>query len=281
MLPPAPQANEQFLFFLLILSSVFIAAAGYIINDYFDLKIDLVNKPEKIIIDKYIKRRWAIVLHWALSSAGVLISIYISYRTGVWIIAVINFMSVNLLLFYSTTLKRKLLSGNIAVALLTAWVILVVYLFAGADLLSVNGFNDGTHFNERRLFKFTLLYAGFAFITTLVREVIKDTEDMDGDRKYNCDTMPIAWGVPATKVFAAVWLIICMALLAVISIYAWQSGWWPATLYIGLLIIFPMVYILRKLYAANTSGEYRSLSNMVKLVMLAGILSMLLLKLIA
>ncbi len=274
-----PGQNDFMLFCLLILASVLIAAAGYIINDYFDMQIDAINKPGKVIIDKYIKRRWAILMHWAFSSIGLLLSIFISYKTGVWLIAIFNFLSVNLLWFYSTTLKKKLLWGNISVSVLTAWVILIVYFFVGANFL--NKWETVSAFNERRLFKFTVLYAGFAFIMTLIREVIKDTEDMEGDRKYNCNTMPIAWGVPATKVFAAVWLIVGIASLAAIGLYAWQSGWWLATLYILLLVIAPMIFIVRKLYAANVPADYYYLSTLVKMVMLAGILSMLLLKFIA
>src|SRR5450432_4880739 len=90
-------------FILLSLSSVLIAAAGYIINDYFDLNIDQVNKPGNIIIQKFIKRRWAIFWHLSLSFAGVLITFIISWKIGKWIIGVVNLATVFLLLFYSTT----------------------------------------------------------------------------------------------------------------------------------------------------------------------------------
>ncbi len=275
------QPNQQipFLFFLLILASVFIAAAGYIINDYFDLRIDAINKPQRVVINKYIKRRWAIVWHWILSAIGVLISVYVSYKINVWPITLINILCVMALWFYSTTFKKKLLIGNLTIAALTAWVILVVYLFVGADLFSLKGFEaDSENFNVRRLFKFTLLYTCFAFLTTLIREVIKDLEDMEGDRKYACNTMPIAWGVPATKVFVGVWIVVTIAALAIVQLYAWQSGWWLAALYILLLVILPALYLLKKLTKASVSSDYSTLSNIIKLIMLFGILSMLLLK---
>ena len=279
LLKQFPDTSKQILFFFLTLASVFIAAAGYIINDYFDIQIDIINKPGRIVINKFIKRRWAIVWHFTLSSLGILISFYISIKTGEWLISVINIFCVLFLLFYSTTFKRKLLSGNLIIAALTAWVILVVYLFAGADVFSLSGWaNESVDFNVRKLFKFTLLYASFAFTVTLIREVIKDLEDMEGDRKYNCTTMPISWGVPASKVFTAVWIVVCIAALAIVQLYAWQSGWWYVALYTLLLIILPLVYMLRKLYKAATPAHYHALSNIVKMVMLFGILSMLFLK---
>jgi 4-hydroxybenzoate polyprenyltransferase len=279
LLKEQPQHQISLLFFLLIVASTFIAAAGYIINDYFDIQIDAINKPDRVVINKFIKRRWAIIWHWILSIIGVGFSLYVSYKIKEWPIFFINSMCVLALWLYSTTFKKKLLVGNVMIAALTAWVILVVYLFAGADLFSLKGFaTNAENLNVRKFFKFTLLYASFAFITTLIREVIKDLEDMEGDRKYDCNTMPIAWGVPATKVFVGVWLVVTIAALAIVQLYAWQSGWWYAAVYILLLIMLPSIFLIKKLYEANTHTDYHLLSNIIKIIMLFGITSMLLLK---
>jgi 4-hydroxybenzoate polyprenyltransferase len=276
-----PTTTNQFLFFLLVISSVFIAAAGYIINDYFDIQIDIINKPERMVINRFIKRRWAIVWHFILSFIGIFLSFYIGFVTGEWLIGFINIFCVVALVLYSTTFKRKLLSGNLIIAALTAWVILVVYIFGGADVFSIRGWAPQTpELNVRQLFKFMLLYASFAFIMTLIREVVKDLEDMEGDRKYKCTTMPIAWGVPTAKVFTAVWITVCIAALAIVQLYAWQLGWWWAALYIIGLTIFPLAAMLKKLYTASKPADYHLLSNLVKLIMLAGILSMLFVKFI-
>ncbi len=281
LLTKYPTNNNEFLFFILMTASVFIAAGGYIINDYFDIQIDIINKPQRIIINKFIKRRWAIVWHLLLSTLGIILSFYISFRTGVWLISFVNIFCVALLLFYSTTFKRKLLSGNLIIAALTGWVILVVYLFGGADIFSLEGWSaNSSHLNIPRFFKFTLLYTSFAFVMTLIREVLKDLEDMEGDRKYHCNTMPIVWGVPASKIFTAIWISVCLALLAVLQLYAWQSGWWWAALYILFLTFLPLAVLLHKLYKASTTVHYNALSKIVKLVMLAGILSMLFVKFI-
>ena len=274
-----PYFNIQNFYFLLIFASVFIAAAGYIINDYFDIQIDAINKPHKMVVNKIIKRRWAIVWHLLLSTFGIVFSFFISYKIKVWPIFIVNILCVVALWFYSTHFKKQLLIGNLLVAALTAWVVLVVYLFAGADILSLKTFEiNNEHVNVRKLFKFTLLYAGFAFVTTLIREVIKDLEDMEGDRKYECKTMPIVWGVPASKVFVAVWIVVSIATLLGILLYAWQSGWWFVALYIMFLIVIPFTFMLRKLFKASTVSDYHFLSNLIKIIMLAGILSMLILK---
>ncbi len=279
MLSNKASIQLQSVFFLLITASVLIAAAGYIINDYFDIQIDIINKPDRIVINKFIKRRWAIVWHLIFSSTGIIISIYIGIKTHEWLIALINFLCVFALLFYSSTFKKKVLTGNLIIAGLTAWVILVVYLFVGADFFSLSGWVKSTDgFDVRRLFKFTLLYAGFAFLMTLIREVVKDLEDMEGDRKYDCNTMPIAWGVPATKVFVAVWIIVAAIALAIIQLYAWQSGRWLVAVYFLIMVIIPLFYLLRKLFKAGNSADYRLMSSIIKFIMLAGILSMLVLK---
>ncbi|MBP9097279.1 MAG: geranylgeranylglycerol-phosphate geranylgeranyltransferase [Ferruginibacter sp.] len=270
---------DNFLFYLLILASVLIAAAGYIINDYFDLNIDAINKPDKVVVDRTVKRRWAIAWHLVFSFTGILLSLYISYKTGTWIIVVINSLCVLLLWLYSTTFKKKLLTGNVIISALTAWVIIVVYFFAGAAIINYNGWHEGSYaFDVKKLYKFTILYAGFAFILSLIREVVKDLEDMHGDAKYHCKTMPIEWGVPASKVFTAVWIIVCSASLTIIQIYVWQSGWWLSAVYCILFIILPLLFILKELKAAVIPADYHRISSIIKLVMLTGILSMLFFK---
>jgi 4-hydroxybenzoate polyprenyltransferase len=132
--------------------------------------------------------------------------------------------------------------------------------------------------NVSKLFKLAILYAGFAFIISLIREVIKDMEDMEGDEKYGCKTMPIVWGIPATKVFTAVWIIVLVSALVILQFYALHLRWWWSVAYCVVTIIIPLLWILRKLYQAQVPKDYHRLSTAVKLVMLAGILSMIFFK---
>ena len=267
----------QPLFFLLMLASILIAAAGYIINDYFDINIDQVNKPEKMVVEKIIKRRWAIVLHWVITTVGLIISLYVSFKTS-FIIIIVNVLCTLLLWFYSTTFKKKLLAGNIIISLLTAWTIMVLYFATGNTFHFLSVPVPGLSKAMNHIFKFAVLYAGFAFVISLIREVVKDIEDMEGDAKYNCKTMPIVWGVPSSKVFAGVWLIVLIGALIILQLYAFQLGWWITGFYCFLMVLLPLVWILRKLYTAQNTGQYHQLSRLIKLVMLSGILSILFFK---
>ncbi len=256
----------------LSLSSVLIAAAGYIINDYFDLNIDRVNKPDGLIIEKVIKRRSAILWHWFLSGIGVLLGVYVSIKLGNPIIGAANLLCVILLWFYSTIFKRKLLIGNIVISLLTAWVILVMFV------CELRFFMTGWyHAGLNRIFKYAIVYGGFAFIISLIREVVKDIEDMEGDERYGCRTMPIVWGVNVAKVFTATWLVVLISALAVIQFYFLPRAQWIMIAYGILFIDLPLLWILRRLYSAQSPADYHRLSGVIKGVMLAGILSVVLL----
>lgn len=258
------------IFYLLMVASLCIAAAGYIINDYFDLNIDLINKPSKLIIEKYINRRWAIILHLCLSFTGFLISGYVGYKLRNIYIPFFNLMAIAGLWFYSTTFKRKLLIGNVVISILTAWVILVI-------MVAEYKFNrpmDEYSLIVPRLLKVSFLYAGFAFIISLIREVIKDMEDLQGDMKYGCETMPITWGIPVSKVFAGVWLVVLIGSVAALQFYVLQFGWWFSVVYCILVIIAPLLWILQQLYRAQVAEDFHRLSTAVKLVMFTGIVSM-------
>ncbi|MFT3934803.1 MAG: geranylgeranylglycerol-phosphate geranylgeranyltransferase [Chitinophagaceae bacterium] len=260
------------LFWLLVLASVLIAAAGYIINDYFDLHIDQVNKPDAIVIQKIIKRRWAIFWHMSLSLIGLIITIIVCWKIGNWIIGPANTGCILLLLFYSTTFKKKFLIGNVIISLLTAWVVFVLYI---SELDFVTFARVATYqLAMTKIFKLTVLYGGFAFVISLVREVVKDMEDIKGDEKFGCRTMPIVWGIPASKVFAGVWLIVLILAVLVLFAYAILLGWWIAALYVVALVAIPLLMILRKLYNAGNASEFHAISTLIKLVMLTGIVSM-------
>jgi 4-hydroxybenzoate polyprenyltransferase len=258
---------------LLISASILIAAGGYVINDYFDQNIDRVNKPDRLVVGSIIKRRWAILWHLGLSLAGVALSALVSRKLGHPLPAVFNLVTVILLWFYSTTFKKQLLVGNIIISLLTGWVVLVLYVAISPIGLQVP---EGNQMNVlTRVYKFAVLYGGFAFIISLIREVVKDVEDMEGDARYGCRTMPISWGVPVSKMFVTIWLVILIASLVIVQVYALQIRWWFSVLYSVVFIIVPLLMILRKLGPATRPGQFHEISTLTKLVMLTGILSML------
>ena len=258
-------------FILLSVASVLIAAAGYIINDYFDINIDQINKPTANVVDKIVSRRWAMAWHFVLSGFGIILSAWLAWRTGLWYILIGNFICVILLFGYSVSLKRKLLSGNILISLLIAWVILII-CFSQINMAfrSLPGVSEASN----KIIRIGILYAAFAFISSLIREAIKDIEDLQGDERYGCRTMPIVWGVNAAKVYIAVWLVVILALLVILQVYVARFEWWWAMVYSIVFIIGPFVLIFFQLYKAKDQKDYHRLSNWTKLVMLTGILSM-------
>lgn len=255
-------------FVWLVLASLLIAAAGYIINDYFDINIDEVNKPRRLVVDRVIHRRWAIAWHFMLSVTGLFFTALAIPVKDKWYLLLANGGCVALLWFYSTSFKRQLLVGNVLISLLTAWTILIVF-FSKVSL------TDALQTTHTKFFRFAILYAGFAFIISLIREAIKDMEDMPGDARYGCRTMPIVWGLNATRVYTAVWLVVLMALLAVIQVYSLQFRWWAALFYSIPALFFPLGLILFRLRISRQPADFTRLSRLTKWVMLAGILSML------
>jgi 4-hydroxybenzoate polyprenyltransferase len=263
-------AGDTIRFWWLLLASVLIAAGGYVINDYFDVNIDEVNKPESLVVDKIIGRRWAMAWHFFLSGAGLVSTALAlqSFRQGY--LLMMNMACVVLLWVYSTRFKKSFLVGNFLIALLVAWSIGVVFV-AKVDPL---GWTQGTDVLQLRLYRFATLYGAFAFLATLARELIKDVEDMEGDRRYGCKTLPIVWGIGVARFFALVWVALLLLLLTGVLIYLLQLNYWAAFAYGFMLLLLPLLDFIRRLRQASTPADFGKLSRYVKWILLAGILSM-------
>jgi 4-hydroxybenzoate polyprenyltransferase len=254
----------------IIVASVCIAAAGYIINDYFDQNIDQINKPQKNVFGRIIHRRWAIIWHFLLSVAGIIATV-IAVGLDKWYIILANIGCVGLLWLYSTSFKRQLLIGNIVISLLTSWTVLILFFAFTEPRDAIMGNSEDTI----KFFRLSFLYAGFAFVSSLVREAIKDMEDMEGDARYGCKTLPIVAGIRSTKIYVAVWLVVLIASLIILQVYILQFWWISAVAYSVLLVIAPAIYLLARLSGATTPAEFKKLSGISKFIMLTGILSML------
>ncbi|WP_138499344.1 geranylgeranylglycerol-phosphate geranylgeranyltransferase [Spirosoma lacussanchae] len=232
---------------LLSFSTVCIAAAGYIINDYFDIKIDLVNKPDRVVIGRYLKRRVALVAHQSLNVIGCLIGLYLSR----WVF-VVDVVSVSLLWFYSANLKRQPVTGNIVISLLTALslIVLAVYYRQNADML--------------------LIYALFSFGISLVREIIKDMQDIRGDARFGCRTLPIVWGLRRTKYL--LYVLIASFITTLFLIADSLNNWRLEVIFLILLV--PLTWLTYRLVYADKRSDFGYLSTLCKLIMLMGVLSM-------
>ena len=219
---------ESFEFFLLVFSTTLIAAAGNIINDYFDVKADRVNRPHSVIIGKHIKRRVAIVTHVLLNTIAFGIAIYLSAVKETIGFVIIHLMSINMLWFYSMYFKRKFLIGNVIVATLTAFVPLLVGYYYLNEMNThpdiVTNFNDAlvaiSAFFMVLVSSFVI--AGFAFLINLGREIIKDMEDVEGDKALKAKTLPIVLGQNSAK-WAATAILGLATMLILIIIWSFPD----------------------------------------------------------
>ena len=233
--------------YLLILSTVLVAASGYMINDYYDVKIDYINKPEEVVVGRSIKRRTVMALHSALNLAGIAIGLLLGLKVGV-----IIFIAAFLLWLYSNALKRLPFIGNLAVASLTGLAIYIVGFYYQTNELLV------------------LAYAIFAFFLNLIREIIKDIEDRHGDRKHGSKTLPIVLGFRGTK--NVIFLIAIIFMVSIIAV-SYKLDNELLYYYFGSLSLLFFVF-LYKIYMADCKAHFTQLSLLSKLLMLTGILSM-------
>lgn len=237
----------DFRLYLLVLGTVMVTAAGYMINDYYDVKIDYVNRPHEVVVGKGIKRRVVLFLHSLLNFTAIGLGLLVSPT-----IAAVNFFAAFLLWIYSNRLKREPFIGNITVAFLTGLSIyLVAFYYQQSELL-------------------VLTYAIFAFSLNLIREIIKDIEDRPGDRKHGCRTLPIVIGFRKTK---QVIFIIALGFISSILIVIFKINSPILFIYFGMLgIVF--CWFMWKIYHADRKKHFTQLSTIAKILMLVGTLSM-------
>ncbi|TKT89609.1 geranylgeranylglycerol-phosphate geranylgeranyltransferase [Dyadobacter frigoris] len=254
---------------LTIFSSLSIASAGYIINDYFDLEIDKINKPYNIIIGIIIHSKWAIFWYFVLNVIGIILTlILIDFHH--WSILLINIICVIVLWFYSYRYKRLPLIGNLVTSILTAWTILFI-LFS--LLCNVNS----TGLNEMIILKYFLVgiaYSVFAFLISMVREIIKDMEDMEGDEMCDCKTLPILLGVKPAKHYTEIMLITIITILLFILFFMLKIELWIEAGYILIFVISPLIYVHYKIKNAISKNDFSTLSFITKVTILTGIISM-------
>ena len=272
-------------FFLLVLATVFIAAGGYVINDYFDMRIDNINKPDQLIIDNGVKRRVAMGAHAVLSILGVALGILISWRCNILMSGGVLFaVSVIGLWYYSTSLKKKFLWGNIIISLFTGMVPFMVALFEMPRVireyhitLSQTQYDYGSNISTT-----ILLWAGAygvtAFGLSLIREIIKDMEDVEGDGEYGCKTMPIVLGIKKTKLVTASLIVLFIGGIGYIQYLQLAARDKYSFLYFLGLVQLPLLFLLFNVITAKEKKHFHFASMFVKFIMLAGICYLLLLK---
>jgi 4-hydroxybenzoate polyprenyltransferase len=270
-----PLALADWQYGLLVLSTVLIAAAGYVINNIFDQETDLINKPSDVIVGKSISETAAYNIYVALNITGVAIGFYLSnviMRPG---FATIFILIAATLYFYSTTLKQIMVLGNIAVALVLSFSVIIIGVF---DIFPAT--DVGNRAQMASMFSILLDYAVFAFIINFIREIVKDIEDVNGDYNQGMKTLPIVIGTNRTaKVAFALAIIPVVLLLIYINNYFVAHNLYIATLYAFVFVLAPLFYFIAKIITAKTNNEFHHLSSVLKWILFFGILSILIINL--
>ncbi|MDC0231312.1 geranylgeranylglycerol-phosphate geranylgeranyltransferase [Aureispira] len=246
--------SDLSLFLVILVGTILIAAAGNIINDIMDLEIDLINKPQDIVIGKQITKKTA----WSLYLCFNLIALCMIVWAGDIVLCCVFMAAIVLLIFYSLKLKKLAIYGNFTVALLCSWVVLewlwIEYIYLSDYWITI-----------------ILMYALFAFITTFGRELIKDIEDLEGDKKMGCRTFPVVAGEKFSKIVVISSFSILIVLLIIESYWFYLNNKIAAFAYLCTLLFLPICCINYYLITANQKSDYSILSKWTKNYMILGL----------
>jgi 4-hydroxybenzoate polyprenyltransferase len=257
---------------LLILATVLIAAAGNVLNDYFDVKIDLINRPDKVIVGNLIPRQATMIYYQILTGLGILCGLYLAFIASSFTLCFIFIIVPGLLWFYSASYKRQFLTGNLIVAFMAALSILVVGITQLAFLEKVYGNLIFETPIPSLFYGWIGGFALFAFLCTWIREIIKDIEDEIGDREMECRTMPIKWGIPKTKLFLYALIILTVAGLFIFNELFIHFDGSLTIRYIIFGLAIPFIVLIYMIFAAKTVADFHQASTLSKVIMLIGVL---------
>lgn len=257
-----------FEFGLLVLSVLLICAGGNIINDYYDVESDAINKPHRQFIGKTISAKQALTAYFLLTGMGVALGLLLAWKAGNIRLVTIHGIAALLLYFYSASYKRMPLLGNIVVALLIAISILSVGAFRPATYRLVR---EGDYYAARICWNIILGYALFAFLINVARELIKDLEDMEGDGRADMRTTALAWGQQTVKIIAAS---VLFALILFTGYLLWirdVAGLHHWFLLYGIVLMVNLLGLIGFLFGSFTKKAFHRLSIWIKLTMVYGV----------
>lgn len=258
------------LFFILVLINVLLGAAGYVINDYFDRKIDNINRPDKVIVGKTIHRRFAIILHFVLNSIAIILAGYLSWQLKKPVIVVAYLMITGIFWLYSTTYKKQFLIGNLIVAAGAAMIPFQVAYFELTALSIKYGEVFALHgMSFEALFYWLSAFALFAFLTNLIREIVKDIEDFEGDSSYGCNTLPVVLGINTSKIVVSLLSLGTIGLLGYFFFTFLNDS--LSEYYLSIFVAFPLLLVSIFVFFAKSVSNYHKLSWLIKIIMLFGI----------
>lgn len=265
----------EYLLWLLMAGTMLVAAGGYVVNDYFDIKIDRINRPDEVIITRSISKETAVRLSWILNLIGFVCGLTVAIALRSISVGIVFMMVPGLLWFYSASYKRLFMIGNLIISFLASLTPLLVAMSNIALLEhryeTILPYTTLT----RDLYMWLGGFALFAFLLTWIREIIKDIQDQMGDRELECHTMPVIWGEKWTKVFVTGLIILTLAIIGHLwwHVLPFERGWSSlSTRYIVLGIVTPLLGVLGLLWNAKIPSDYKTCQQLVKFTMLLGML---------
>lgn len=266
-----PLALSDWQYGLLILSTVLLAAAGYVINNIYDVGTDSINKPNDVVVGKGITETAAYNIYIGLNISGVAIGFILSNIIMRPTFASLFILIASLLYFYATTLKQIMILGNFVVALLLAVSVLIIGVF---DLFPATTAENQAQMAS--LFSILIDYALFAFMINFIREIVKDIEDVNGDYNMGMNTLPVAIGVSRAAKIALGFAIIAFILSGLhCNTYFMQNKLYIAVFYAFATVLAPLLYFIVKIFSAKSQKDFHHLSSILKLILFFGILSIL------
>jgi 4-hydroxybenzoate polyprenyltransferase len=269
--------SSWFDFVILVAATVLITAGGYVINDYFDIKTDLINRG-KVIVGTRIPRRQAMMWHNIFNITGVAAGFYVSAKSGNLWMGILFLLVSGLLYFYSASYKRQFLIGNIIVAVLTAMVPMLVVIFEAPVVFQYYAINAVRIPDVSIIYYWVGGFAIFAFLTTLTREIIKDIEDFEGDVAYGRNTVPVVIGILVTKIVTVCLVVITLLVLYVVWYFYLND--YITLVYISIAVALPLVSVIFQIIISKSRKQLHSASRLMKIVMLTGILYSVVVKII-
>ena len=264
-----PFTNFEFVLF--VVSILCIAAAGNIINDYFDFELDKQFKPERPLSQGAFSLDAAMYMHAGFAFTGIALGFYLGYLSNNFKIGYIYIICTLMLYVYSAFLKKIALAGNVVVSLLTGFVFVLLMMFE-VKFLNTIYFEASAYVLALLLWQ-VKFYGGFAFLTNLAREIVKDIEDREGDAEHNINTLAVQFGVVPAKIVVALVLFVLLALLAFFMQGFIAAGGTKEFIYLGIAVVLPVLATVVWLLLAKTQKQYAQISLLLKVIMLLGILS--------
>ena len=249
---------------LFSLSFVCAAAAGYIINDYYDVKIDRINRPDKAIIGKTISSPRALKMYGAFNALAILLGFWSCYKAGAYLYGFLFVFYVGALWLYSYRFKATFLLGNILVSVCLALVPLVgIYIQSNGLVFEDDSMN--------MMHNYAWGISFFAFLTSLIREIVKDMEDVEGDSVAGCKTMPIVIGQNRAKVAVQMLVVFMIILIGAYQIILYSENAMPLLIYCAVFIQLPCLVVAWKVHKASSTKDYKRISGWLKIIMVTGI----------